>query len=75
MFNKDVPSTATFIPQVMAASHCKKHRAAQDSPCYWVGSYRGVCNARAKRAGFTAPISEKSMRNKVGSAEARRKDR
>ena len=75
MFNKDVPSTATFIPQVMAASHCKKHRAAVDKPCYKILDKQGVCNARAKRAGYNAPISEKSMRNKVGSAEARRKDR
>lgn len=72
---QDRPTTVTFIPAVMAASTCKKHGAAEDEPCYVLNERRGVCNARAKRAGFNHEVSEKSRKNSVGSAESRRKGR
>lgn len=72
---QDRPTTATFIPEVMAASTCKIHKAAIDEPCYVLNERRGVCNLRARRAGFTHDISEKSRKNSVGSAESRRKNR
>lgn len=72
---QDRPTTATFIPDVMSASHCNKHQAAIDEPCYILNDRRGVCNARAKRAGYDHPVSDKSRKNSVGSAESRRKNR
>ena len=72
---QDRPTTATFIPTVMAASTCKKHKAAIDEPCYELMGRFGVCNARAKRAGYDHAISDKARKNSVGSAEARRQSR
>lgn len=50
------------IDLVMAASHCKKHKAAVDEPCWALpirngkGAGPAVCGARVKRAGFNGGV-------------------
>lgn len=65
------------IPTVVSTSPCVKHRAGKGVPCWWVHLSAGaramaVCNSRAKKAGFNAPISEQSLfnrREKAGSGK------
>jgi hypothetical protein len=58
------PTSKEFsrIDVVMSASHCKKHKAELDKPC-WVlpikngrGEAPAVCGARVKRAGFNGGV-------------------
>jgi hypothetical protein len=61
-FTPEVPTTQLFIPTVIERTPCKRHGADKGQPCGNLGPYHAICNARAKRAGFNAPISEKSLR-------------
>lgn len=61
-FTPEKPTTELFIPTVVERIFCKKHGAEKGEPCGRLGPYMAVCNARAKRAGFNAPVSEKSLR-------------
>lgn len=58
------------ISGVLATTACPKHKAEVGESCY--DTLRGVCNARAKKAGFNHSISDKSKQNRVGSAEKAR---
>lgn len=54
------------IPDVLDRSACAKHNAEFYNPCWTIwkldgGKSPAVCNSRAKRAGFDAPISPASM--------------
>lgn len=67
-FNKDLPSTETYITTIVERETCGPHKAQRGFPC-WVlensfGYFlQGVCNKRAKKAGFNHPVSEKSLRS------------
>lgn len=69
----EAPSTETFIDETMSRSNCKKHKADVDEPCYRIEHLRGVCNARAKRAGYDHTISDSSKGPSSG--ETRRNSR
>lgn len=69
--NDEVPTTDLYLPSVMDRQQCPKHKAPQGVPCFHIprvkGGYFGaVCNKRAKRAGFNAPIQERSLRMNRG---------
>ena len=56
-----------FIDTVIARQACKKHKREVDQPCYTMFSARGkllmgICNTRAKAAGFVGKISPGSLR-------------
>ena len=56
------PTTELFMDAVLERETCRKHKADIGQPCGWMGPYRAICNARAKRAGFNAPVRPESLR-------------
>lgn len=62
------PTTETYIQTIIDRENCGTHKAWQGIPC-WVlensaGYFlMGVCNKRAKKAGFKHPVSENSLRS------------
>ena len=47
------------IPKILADTSCEKHNAPKGAPCFPVfpassdeGLFKGICGARAKRAGY-----------------------
>jgi hypothetical protein len=60
-----------FIEKVLERTDCKKHKAFTGIPCFHIrpanskfGYLAGICNNRAKRAGYNAPISESAVKLK-----------
>lgn len=64
----EAPSTEMYIPTVLERTSCSKHNAERDEPCYYIDGLRGVCNRRAKSAGYNHPISDKARMNKPNSS-------
>lgn len=66
----DDPTTELYIPDVLLRTDCPKHKAKLGFGCFVTIGYKdkkpkhAVCNARAKKAGFNAPIHEASLRTK-----------
>ncbi len=61
------PSTELFLETVVTREPCGKHRAHRGTPCWILEGVsgfllQGVCNKRARKAGFTHRISDKSLR-------------
>ena len=59
-----------FISIILDREGCNKHNALKGAPCFLIrkhhgfGYYAGVCNKRAKRAGFSGKISAKALLGK-----------
>ena len=56
-----------FIDTIVSRQPCKKHKRDIGKPCYAMWSARGkllmgICNARAKLAGFNGKIDPRSLR-------------
>lgn len=57
-----------FVPTVVTVATCVKHNAGQGEYCHTFDALDhsrvigGICNQRAKKAGFDAPIKESSLR-------------
>ena len=56
-----------YIPVILIRQACHKHDAPQGVPCYWIHTtgghiLKGVCNTRARGAGYTGKPSNKSLR-------------
>lgn len=71
MFNitadDDNRTTERFVPDVLARTQCSTHMAPESVGCWGIalsnGTYSSaVCNTRAKKAGFNAPVSNQAMR-------------
>lgn len=72
MYNKLTPQEPTFerfMQTIISRGGCGRHRVPSGVPCFHIpsgvegsGYLSGVCNWRAKRAGFNNSISEKSLR-------------
>lgn len=66
----DEPSNLLRIPIVMDRDECGRHGAPLGIPCFHVpkssgnGYYAGICNKRAKKAGFNSRVSPEAMRSK-----------
>lgn len=67
MMQTEEHTTDLFIPLVIQRQSCVHHNAEMGEPCYyiWPSNGReptsGVCNKRARGAGFNAKISPKSL--------------
>ena len=68
MFQKKTEehTSELFIPTVIARQSCVHHKVEMGDPCYKVypthgGELHGVCNKRARGAGFNHKISSKSL--------------
>lgn len=63
----EIPTTDLFMPIVLDMVPCDRHRVELNVPCFQVpkkdesGYFPGICNHRAKRAGFDAPIRPQSL--------------
>lgn len=60
-------TSEVYLPVVIERETCGSHNAQKGYPCWTLetsgGSLLlGICNKRAKRAGFNHPVSQKSMR-------------
>lgn len=71
MFNRsrtvEKPSTELFLDSVLERVDCRKHKVPTGVPCFHIykttgGYFPAVCNKRAVRAGFNAPIRPESLR-------------
>lgn len=63
----EVRTTENFITIVMKRETCGPHKAQKDAPCWVIENSAGyhniaICNKRALKAGFRAPINSKSLR-------------
>lgn len=61
------PTFDRHIGSIVNSGDCGKHRARPGDPCWLLEGSNGallfgVCNKRAKKAGYSHPISEKSLR-------------
>jgi len=61
------PTTELFMDAVMRRKPCKRHQAGLDFPCWEIIPIeglpkKGVCNRRARNAGFNHPIDPRSLR-------------
>jgi hypothetical protein len=56
------------VQAVIETVGCKRHAAERLEPCWWLNQTNkhkisfAICDARARAAGFNAPISDKSLR-------------
>lgn len=62
------PDFTLYVEDIVVRSHCDRHNAAKQEPCYMVHSgvypehsYIGICNGRARSAGFVGKISQESL--------------
>jgi hypothetical protein len=61
-------NASTKIQAVIETVGCTRHAAERLKPCWWTKQNTSskisfaVCDARARDAGFNAPISDKSLR-------------
>lgn len=59
-------TTEVFLETIIDRVACKWHKKPKGEACHILPGMRhplyGICNWRAKKAGFNAPIQEKSMR-------------
>lgn len=78
-FEPTEPTTELFLPRVLSRTDCDKHNVPEGLYCFynpplegdkWIG---GVCNSRARRAGFTGKISDQAMQ--VGTKSRRSPNR
>lgn len=63
------PDFTSRIDEALRITTCKKHNAPHDYACHVIESssgniLRGICNARAKRAGFIGKITSGSFSRK-----------
>lgn len=66
---QEVHTNEVFIPAVLARQSCVHHDAQMGEPCYRIfpsngGELAGVCNKRARGAGFNAKISYGALSQK-----------
>lgn len=66
-FADEKPSTELYLSTVVDREACGKHQAKAGVPCWIMESsvgflLQGICNKRAKKAGFNHKVSDKSMR-------------
>lgn len=59
------------IPVVLDLSACEKHEAPRGEPCFHIrksrgGYYPAICNNRAVKVGYNAPIDPNSLSRKKG---------
>lgn len=70
-----------FIERVIAQTGCSKHKTPDNTACFTIpkadgGVFFGICNSRAKKHGFNAPISNDSLnRGQIIRANVARKTR
>lgn len=56
-----------FVAKIADETSCVKHSAPEGTACFYIRSdqseafYTGVCNNRAKRAGYKHPIDPRSL--------------
>lgn len=56
------------IDTIIERTYCKRHMAYEGEPCFEIhgetslhNGFRGVCNTRARKAGFTGRIKRSSL--------------
>lgn len=53
------------IQEVVEATNCGRHAAPNGTPCFYIPGkdrdHNGICNARAKKAGFVGVISKHAL--------------
>lgn len=64
-------TSETYVPTIIERENCGSHKAQRGIPCWILVSndgyfLKGVCNKRAKKAGFNHPVSNKSMQSHRG---------
>jgi hypothetical protein len=64
---KEIHTFDRFMGEIIQTEPCKKHRAEKGDACFHIQSESGttrigICNYRAKKAGFNAAVNNKSLR-------------
>lgn len=70
-FTPEKPTTELFLPTILDRLGCGRHKVPVGVPCFHVvrdgfGRGAGICNYRAKKAGFNHPVDPKSLRRNQG---------
>lgn len=65
-FTPETPTTERFLERILNRNSCGKHKADLGNPCWWIEDSFGfskmaICNKRAKKAGFSSQINDKSL--------------
>lgn len=62
------PDFTLFIEDIVVRSHCDRHGVPKTVPCYILHSgvnpehsHIGICNGRARSAGFSGKISQEAL--------------
>lgn len=65
----EVPTTVLYLPTILSREACAKHKVPVGIPCFHIlpgydsqNRLAGVCDKRARRAGFNHPIGANSLR-------------
>lgn len=64
----EVPTTEAYIQKIVLAQSCGKHQVPVGIACWDLETsagmmLQGVCNRRAKKAGFIGRVSQSSLRS------------